>query len=138
EWSPNEDGWIFYEPELSPGLTFTGEAYHFFYQHETSEDRCTPVEIIIEMRCEAGWENIFAGTGSMEDGDWDRVNGRVQFAPQEESAAACFERNKNVPVDLMALVSSRVEVNLIGEDVEFETVEHIQVDGNESGDYWPG
>ena len=85
EWSPNEEGWIFYEPELSPGLTFSGEAFDYFYQHETSEDRCEPIAIRVDKRCQDGWTNIYEGTVSMEDGDWDRVNCKVKFSVARQS-----------------------------------------------------
>lgn len=139
-WEPNEDGWILYDKEVSPEMIFSGEAFQYLYLNiETQEEvRCTPLGIIVSMLCEGAWQILFTGTISMEDGNWDIANCTVTIPVLIDSDKTCIDNNEDTPVDLMSLISTRVDVELIGEGITFETVEHVQTMGTESGDYWPG
>lgn len=101
-WGRERDGsYRSFNKAFEGNVTFTGDAYKDLVRLEKSVYRCGNQQLVIEKNCGAGWEAIFSGNISLNNGDWDLDRCSVVLSFTEENEASCFLDNDTQEINLL-------------------------------------
>lgn len=85
---------------ISTPLLFTGADFDWLYDIETGADRCEKIDCLIEVYCGGDWETFHTGFLSLDNGQWNPVQCRVEIPVSIDDEYACifqgWKEEKNI------------------------------------------
>lgn len=137
EWSQDkEEGKRTYKRDFGGKIILTGEAFTRLYRMERTVYRCEYQRVTIEKKCVslgvATWNEWFSGLISLNEGDWDLDNCRVEIKFQDFKPEQCFLDNKGEKIDLLRETFARRTVMMLPTNIIIET-ETCEKDARSTG-----
>ncbi|WP_313418835.1 Ig-like domain-containing protein [Sphingobacterium multivorum] len=122
---------------MKGSIVLIGEDFKWLYEQELLVYRFDPLDIEIQKYCNGGWNNEwFKGQISLNSGEWDLDNCRVELTIDNSDKYACYEVGKDTTLNILNSVYPKV--NLVTAEGRIETESFSSNRGGGVWDPFPG